>query len=120
MRRCDSLAAVRTARIVRSHGVRHGVAGDHGMNRRFRPLTWFSFAMLVAFSNDAVALARHKQIQHAGKTDAASRGHHRKAALKKGKHEAVARTQPAPPAEKSPETAAASPMTGEPAAVQKT
>ena len=96
-----------------------GFAGDHGMNRRFRPLTWFSFAMLVAFSNDAVALARHKQIQHAGKTDAASRGHHRKAALKKGKHEAVARHKPAPPAEKSPETAAASPLTGDLAAVKQ-
>jgi len=63
-----------------------GFAGDHGMNRRLRPLTWFSFAMLVAFSNDAVALARHKQVQHARKADAAAGGHHRNAALKKGKH----------------------------------
>ncbi len=96
-----------------------GLAGDHGMNRRFRPLTWFSFAMLVAFSNDAVALARHKQVQHARKADAAAGGHHRNAALKKGKHEAAARHKPAPPVEKPPQAAAASPLTGDLAAVKQ-
>jgi soluble lytic murein transglycosylase len=97
-------------------------AEDHGMNRRLRPLTWFSFAMLVAFSNDAVALGRHKQVQHARKADAAAGGHHRNAALKKGKHaahEAAARHKPAPPVEKPPQAAAASPLTGDLAAVRQ-
>ena len=95
-------------------------AEDHGMNRRLRPLTWFSFAMLVAFSNDAVALGRHKQVAHARKADAG--GHHRNAALKKGKHpahEAAARHKPAPPVEKPPQTAVASPLTGDLAAVRQ-
>jgi soluble lytic murein transglycosylase len=97
-------------------------AEDHGMNRRLRPLTWFSFAMLVAFSNDAVALGRHKQVAHARKSEAAAGGHHRNAALKKGKHpahEAAARHKPAPPVEKPPQTAAASPLTGDLAAVRQ-
>src|ERR1700730_16204249 len=97
-------------------------AGDHGMNRRLRPLTWFSFAMLVAFSNDAVALGRHKQVPHAKKADAAAGGHHRSAALKKGKHaahEAAARHKPAPPVEKPPQAVAASPLTGDLAAVRQ-
>ena len=97
-------------------------AGDHGMNRRLRPLTCFSFAMLVAFSNDAVALGRHKQVPHARKAHAAAGGHHRSAALKKGKHaahEAAARHKPAPPVEKPPQAAAASPLTGDLAAVRQ-
>jgi soluble lytic murein transglycosylase len=77
------------------------------MNRGFRPLTCFSFAMLVALSNDAMAAARHKQIHHARKSDAATKaGHHRHAALKKGKHavHAAARRKPAASVEKSPQT----------------
>src|SRR5258705_478895 len=48
-----------------------GLAEDHGMNRRFGPLACFlTLAMLAALSSDAVALARHKQIQHARKAEA--------------------------------------------------
>ena len=93
------------------------------MNRRFRPLTCFSFAMLVALSNDAVAHARHKQVQHAKKTDATTKaGHHRNAALKKGKHAvhvAAARRKPAPSVDKPPPAAPASPLSGDLAAVKQ-
>src|SRR5712671_6113048 len=101
-----------------------GLAEDHGMNRRFGPLTCFlTLAMLAALSSDAVALARHKQIQHARKADAASKaGHHRKSALKKSRHAlhvAAARRKPAPPVDVPPQTAAASPLSGDLAAVKQ-
>jgi soluble lytic murein transglycosylase len=92
------------------------------MNRGFRPLTCFSFAMLVAFSNDAVALARHKQIQHSKKADSATGGHHRNAALRKGKHAAhvaAVRHKPEPSADKSPPTPTVSPLTGDLALVRQ-
>jgi len=93
------------------------------MNGRFRPLTWFSFAMLVALSNDAVAAARHKQVQHAKKTDATTKaGHHRNAALKKAKHAAhvaAARRKPAPSVDKSPPAASIPSLTGDLAAVKQ-
>jgi soluble lytic murein transglycosylase len=79
--------------------------------------------MLAALSSDAVALARHKQIQHARKADAASKaGHHRKSALKKGRHAvhvAAARRKPARPVDAPPQTAAASPLSGDLAAVKQ-
>ena len=86
------------------------------MNRRFGPLTCFlTLAMLAALSSDAIALARHKQIQHARKADAATRAsHQRKSALKKGRHAvhvaAAARRKPAPSIDGPPQTAAASPV----------
>jgi soluble lytic murein transglycosylase len=94
------------------------------MNRRFRPLTcFFSLAMLVALSDDAVARARHKQIQHARKADATTKvGHQRHAAHKKGKHAvhiAAARPKPAPAVDKPAQTATAAPLTGDLAAVKQ-
>ena len=95
------------------------------MNRRLRPLTcFFSLAMLAALSDDALARAHHKQIQHAKKTDAAGKvGHQRKAAAhKKGKHAvhvAAARRKPAPSVDAPRPTAAASPLSGDLAAVKQ-
>ena len=96
------------------------------MNRRFGPLTCFlTLAMLAAFSGEAIALAPHKQIQHAKKADAASKaGHHRHSALKKkGRHAmhsaASARRKPAPPIDVSAPTAAVSPLSGDLAAVKQ-
>jgi soluble lytic murein transglycosylase len=95
------------------------------MNRRFRPLTcFFSLAMLVALSDDAVARTRHKQLQHAGKANAATKvGHQRHAANnKKSKHAAhvaAARHKPAPPVDKPAQTATAAPLTGDLAAVKQ-
>jgi soluble lytic murein transglycosylase len=98
------------------------LAEDHGMNQCFRPLTcFFSFAMLAALSNDAVALARHKQIQHARRADAATKaGHQRNSALKKGRHAAHAqRSKPARSINEPVQTAAASPLSGDFAAVKQ-
>jgi soluble lytic murein transglycosylase len=91
------------------------------MNRRFRPLTcFFSLAVLVALSDDAVARTRHKQIQHAGKANATTKvGHQRHAAHKKGKHVATARHKPAPPVDKPAQTATTAPLTGDLAAVKQ-
>ena len=95
------------------------------MNRRFRPLTcFFSLAMLVALSDDAVARTRHKQIQHAGKANATTKvGHQRHAANnKKSKHAAhvaAARHKPAPPADKPAQAATVAPLTGDLAAVKQ-
>src|SRR5260370_6165178 len=100
-----------------------GWRGDHEMNRRFGPLTGFlTLAMLAALSSDAIALVRHKQIQHARKADAASKaGHHRHSALKKKGRPAVhsaaaARRKPAPSIDGPAQTAAASPLSGDLAA----
>jgi soluble lytic murein transglycosylase len=94
------------------------------MNRRFGLLTCFvTLAMLAALSSDAVALARHKQIQHARKADAASKaGHHRHSALKKRRHAvhvAAARRKPAASIVVVAPTAAASPLSGDLAAVKQ-
>src|SRR5450759_3608869 len=94
------------------------------MNRRIRLLTCFlAFAMLAALSNNAVALARHKQIQHSKKADAATGvGHKRNSALKKGRHAvhvAAARRKPAPSIDAPAPTAAASPLSGDLAAVKQ-
>jgi soluble lytic murein transglycosylase len=93
------------------------------MNRRFWLLTCFSFAMLAASSYDAVALARHKQVQHAKKTDAAAKaGHHRNAVLKKGRHAvraAAARRKPAAAVDKPPQAASGPPLSGDLAAVKQ-
>jgi soluble lytic murein transglycosylase len=92
------------------------------MNRGFRPLTCFSIAMLFALSNDAVAHARHKQIQHARKADAATGvTHQRKSALRKGRHavHAAARRKPARPVDVPPPIAAAPQLSGDLAAVKQ-
>ena len=93
------------------------------MNQRFRPLTCFvTLAMLAAFSTDAMALARHKQIQHAKKPpEITGARHHKKAVLKKrGRvaHVAAARRKSAPPVDARPQSAIASPLTGDLAAVK--
>ena len=79
--------------------------------------------MLAALSNNAVALARHKQIQHSKKADAATGvGHKRNSALKKGRHAvhvAAARRKPAPSIDAPAPTAAASPLSGDLAAVKQ-
>jgi soluble lytic murein transglycosylase len=66
------------------------------MNQRFRPLTCFlTVAMLAAVSDDATALGRQKQTQHARKSpEAAGARHHKKATL--GKRGDVAAAKPAP------------------------
>ena len=90
------------------------------MNRRFGPL--LTLAMLAAFSGDAIALARHKQTQHARKADAAtSAGHQRNSALKKRRHavHVAARRKPAASIDGAPQTAAASPLSGDLAAVKQ-
>ena len=62
------------------------------MNQPFWPLTcFFTLVTLVALSGDASAAPRHKQIQHAKKTDAATeRRHPGKVALKKAVFKKVA------------------------------
>jgi soluble lytic murein transglycosylase len=97
------------------------------MNRRFGLLTCvLTSAMLAALSSDALALARHKQIEHAKKADAASKaGHHREAAHKDAPHKkdkhpthTAAPRRESDPVVKAPETAAAAPLTGDLAAVK--
>jgi soluble lytic murein transglycosylase len=70
--------------------------------------------MLAALSNNATALARHKQIHHSSRA-----GHHRDAALKKGRDAAEARRKSEPALNAPAETAAASPLTGDLAAVKQ-
>jgi peptidoglycan lytic transglycosylase len=90
------------------------------MNQRFRPLTcFFTLAMLAALSTDATALARHDQIRRAGKPhEATGVRHHKKAALKKRGHVAAARRKSAPSVDAPPQSAAASPLSGDLAAVK--
>ncbi len=98
------------------------------MNERYRPLTCcLALAILAAFSSDATALARHKQMQHDRNPHAASKpGHQRQTALKKGKHEkdrpaahaAAARRKPALSSDE-PSPAAASNLSGDLAAVKR-
>ncbi len=94
------------------------------MNQRFGPLTcFFSLAMFAAFSSDASAHARHKQIEHAKKADAASKpGHHREAAHKKehkkDKHAVHTARRKSEPHVKAPETAETPPLSGDLAAVK--
>jgi soluble lytic murein transglycosylase len=90
------------------------------MNQRFRPLTCFlSLAMLAALSNDAIALARHKQT-HDKKADATTGAGHRRNAAKKDKHQAhAAKGRHKPADDAAPETAAAPPLTGDAAAVKQ-
>jgi soluble lytic murein transglycosylase len=94
------------------------------MNQRAWPLACcLSLGMLAALSSDALALPRHKQIQHPKKADAATKaGHKHNAALKKGRHAAhvaTARHEPAPSIDAPAPTAAASPLSGDLAAVKQ-
>jgi soluble lytic murein transglycosylase len=93
-------------------------AGDLGMNQRFRPLTCFSaLAMFAALSTDAMALARHKEVQHARKPhEAAAARHHKTAAVRKhgqAAHVAAAPRKSAPSIDQN-----ASPLSGDLAAVK--
>jgi soluble lytic murein transglycosylase len=90
------------------------------MIQRFRRLTcFFTLATLAALSTDATAAARPKQVQHTKKPHEASGARHlKKAALKKNRHVAKARRKSNPLAEKSTESAAAPPLTGDLAAVR--
>ena len=100
-------------------------AGVHVMNQRFRPLSClFTFVMLNALSNDAVALVRHGQTQlRPKKADVATgAGHKRNSALKKGEHTAhvaAARLKPAPFVERPAPNPGASPLSGDLAAVKE-
>ncbi len=96
------------------------------MNLPFRRLTCLfasslALATCTGLPNDAFALARHKQIQHPKKADAAKASRHqRKAALKKethpphqqAKHESSPSSTPAQSAVVTP------PLTGDPAIVK--
>ncbi|WP_146690731.1 lytic transglycosylase domain-containing protein [Bradyrhizobium canariense] len=96
------------------------------MNQPFRPLAYiFTLAMLAGFSNDASALTRHKQMQHAKKADAATGSRHqRKTALKKDKHEKdkhaahVAAAHEASPANVPAQGTATVPLSGDLAIVK--
>jgi hypothetical protein len=84
------------------------------MNQRFRPVIYLlTLAMLAVFSNDAIALVRHKQ-----KVQEAMGGrHYRNAELQKGRHVAhveAAQHETAPPAD----APAAPPLSGDLAAVK--
>jgi soluble lytic murein transglycosylase len=89
------------------------------MNQAFRPLTCFvTLAMLAAFSSDATALTRHKQIHNAKKAHAAAAAkHHRHAVAEKSK-DVVAAPKPAPSEDESPVAAAAPPLSGDLAALK--
>jgi soluble lytic murein transglycosylase len=94
------------------------------MNQPFRPLTcFFALAIFAGLSSDALALSRHKEVQHAKKADAAaSRTRHpHKTAARKGKHRdvAAARSKPAPSTDAAPQGATAVPLTGDLAAVRQ-
>src|SRR5258706_12961479 len=125
IRRCGSIRSVLTARSCDLMVRTTGLAEDHGMNRRFRPLTCFlTLAMLAVLSSDAIALARHKQVQQASKADPATRaGHQRPSAFKKGRHPvnvaAAARRKPARSIDGPPQSAAAPPLSGDLAAVRQ-
>jgi soluble lytic murein transglycosylase len=98
------------------------------MNQRFGPLTCFlSMAMLAALSSDASAHARHKQIEHAKKTEkktekktdtARKTGPHREAAHKKDKHAGHAARHKSEPHVKASESAEMPPLSGDLAAVK--
>jgi soluble lytic murein transglycosylase len=104
------------------------------MNQPFWPLTcFFTLVTLVALSGDASAAPRHKQIQHAKKTDAATERRHpgkvalkkvalKKAALKKdrhGAHVAAARHKVAPSAKAPAREATTPPLSGDLLAVRQ-
>ena len=99
------------------------------MNRRFRPLSClWALAMLTAVSNEAAALASHKQIpQHPKKADAATGVSHKDSsapasALRKGGHAAhvaAKRRKHAPSDDAPAPIAATSPLSGDLAAVRQ-
>jgi soluble lytic murein transglycosylase len=97
------------------------------MNQPLRPLTGglalaLALALLTALSSDALALARHRQVQHAKKADAR---HERHAAVKKGRHAARVATarrksgKSAPSKDTPARAATAGPLSGDLAAVRQ-
>jgi soluble lytic murein transglycosylase len=91
------------------------------MNQRFVLTCVLTSAMLTALASDALALARHKPVEHPKKTDAASKaGHHRNAAKKDkhAEHAAAARRKPDRAVKPAPETAEAPALSGDLAAVK--
>jgi soluble lytic murein transglycosylase len=97
------------------------------MNQRLGSLTCFvASAMLLALSGDALALARHKPIEHPRKEGATNKaGHHREAAHKNTAHKkdkhathAGAARRESDPVVKAPETAEVPPLSGDLAAVK--
>jgi len=125
MGRCDTFRAVLPARIVRSHGWCHGARGGSRNEPMLSAVRLFSAAWPCSprFSSDAVAAARHKQVEHAGKADAGVGHHQRNAALKKGKtcRSCCPRrgAKPAPSTDKPVQTATVSPLSGDLAAVKQ-
>ena len=94
------------------------------MNQRFWPLTCFlMMAMLAAPSTDAIALGHHKKNQHAKKAHGAKgERHHRSVGLKERGHLAhvgAPQRQPAPSVGVLLQNTAASPLSGDFAAVKK-
>jgi soluble lytic murein transglycosylase len=96
------------------------------MNHRFGPLTCvFSLAMLAALPSDASAHARHKQVDHDKKADAAGKsGPHREGAHKKDKndknekHAARSARHKSEPHVKADEATETPPLSGDLAAVK--
>jgi soluble lytic murein transglycosylase len=96
------------------------------MNQRFGPLICvFSLAMLAALPSDAWAHARHKQVDHDKKADAAGKsGPHRETAHKKDKsdkkekHAARSARHKSEPHVKADEAAETPPLSGDLAAVK--
>jgi soluble lytic murein transglycosylase len=94
------------------------------MNQRFGALTClFTAAVLAAASQDAVALARHKQPAHAKRADAATGGKHKKAAAEAKTKDSKPRiaAEPSKPAPSSevPAAAVTPPLSGDLAAVKQ-
>jgi len=92
------------------------------MNQRLRPLScFFTLAVLAVFSTDAMARASHKHQPTKKLHETAGPRHHGNASLKKAghaKHVTAARRKSTRPSDVSPPSAAASPLSGDLAAVK--
>src|SRR5437588_819261 len=97
-----------------------GFAGDHGMNQRFGLLTCLAAsALLAALSSDAIAAARHKQIEQGKKAGAASKtAHHRNTAHQKDKHAGHTTRRKSEPHVEATEAAETPALSGDAAAVK--
>ena len=90
------------------------------MNQRFGLLTCLAAsALLAALSSDAIAAARHKQIEHGKKAGAASKAaHHRNTAHEKDKHAGHTTRRKSEPHVEATEAAETPALSGDAAAVK--
>jgi soluble lytic murein transglycosylase len=90
------------------------------MNQRFGLLTCLAAsALLAALSSDAIAAARHKQIEHGKKAGAASKtAHHRNTARQKDKHAGHTTRRKSEPHVEATEAAETPTLSGDAAAVK--